>query len=215
MKQAGADEIWGVDIQFQPQYPFWFLHANALKLDLEFIKGFDFVWASPPCQAYSFATHRWRNSGREWPDLVWQTRGLLRLARVPFVIENVLGAPLNQDLMLCGEMFDLGVIRHRIFEIYRFHCQQPEHRKHKGLVKNGWYVTVAGNGGNYTGHNFCKLKGLEGASQLETWQFAMGIDWITDKRVLREAVPPAYAEYIFASFLSERRIEREPGSDDV
>jgi len=201
MKRAGADEIWGVDIDFQPQYPFWFIQADALKLPPEFLQRFDFIWASPPCQAYSFAAHRWRNTGRVWPDLVGATRGLLRLAKVPFVIENVIGAPINRDLMLCGEMFGLKVIRDRIFEIFGFECSQPDHLPHRGMVKDGFYVTVAGNGGDYAGHNFCTLKDLEGANQLQTWQFAMGINWITDKRVLREAVPPAYSEYVMSQFL--------------
>jgi DNA (cytosine-5)-methyltransferase 1 len=103
--------------------------------------------------------------------------------------------------MLCGEMFGLKVIRHRYFEAEGFEVAQPEHVKHRGMVKDGYYVTVAGNGGDYAGHNFCKLNDLPGATQLETWQYAMGIDWICNKNTLREAVPPAYSEYIFRQFL--------------
>lgn len=205
--QAGATWITGVDIVDQPQYPFWFFHADVMRIPPDWLKQFDFAWASPPCQAYSFAAQRWRNAGREWPDLIDRTRNILIEAGIPFVIENVPGAPIKKDLTLCGEMFDLKVIRHRIFEIGGFHCAQPKHIKHRGRVSEGHYVTVAGNGGDYAGHNFCKLNGLPGRNQLETWRYAMGINWITDKRVLREAVPPAYAAYIHGQFLLNGRTD--------
>jgi len=200
MKRAGADEIWGVDIGFQHHYPFWFIQADVFNLSLKFIRQFDFVWASPPCQAYSYAAARWRNSGKTWPDLIARTRGLLIDAAVPFCIENVPGAPIRKDLLLCGQMFELHVIRHRYFELFGFSCYQPVHRNHRGMVMRHFYVTVAGTGGNYPGHNFDKLRCLEGATQLETWRYAMGIDRM-DKKCLREAVPPAYAEFIFGEFM--------------
>ena len=201
MFEAGADTVLGVDIAAQPEYPFWFLQADIQNLTLEFLSAADFIWASPPCQAYSYAAARWRNSGKTWPDMVSFTRELLLETGKPFVIENVAGAPIRKDLTLCGEMFDLKVIRHRKFEIHGFSVAQPEHIKHRGMVKDGYYVTVAGNGGDYAGHSFCKLNDLPGANQLETWQFAMGIPWISNKKTLREAVPPAYAKYIFSEFL--------------
>lgn len=206
MQNAGATFIMGIDIEEQPEYPFWFMQANALELTVEYLQRFDFIWASPPCQQYSIATARWRNSGREYSDLVAPIRGLLRIARIPFVIENVYGAPMNRDLTLCGEMFGLKIIRHRIFEIFGFECEQLDHLPHRGRVCDGYYVTVAGNGGNYAGHNFDKLNDLPELTQLQTWQFAMGIDWIKDKRRLKQAVPPAYATYIFSQFLNSRKI---------
>lgn len=209
MTRAGEMDIFGVDNVDQPEYPFSFfrfIQADVCKLPVDFISGFDFVWASPPCQAYSYAAARWRNSGKEWPDLVNETRQLLLRAGVPFCIENVPGSPIQRDLLLCGEMFGLRVIRHRIFEIHGFRCQQPDHKPHRGMVKDGYYVTVAGNGGDYAGHNFCKLNGLEVVSQLATWQIAMETPWITNKRRLREAVPPAYSQYIMSQFLASCRV---------
>lgn len=204
MMRAGAS-VTGVDISQQPEHPGFynmlaFRHADALSLPLSFIQSFDFVWASPPCQAYTYAAARWRNSGKTWPDLVGATRDLLLSSGVPFCIENTAGAPIRHDLMLCGEMFDLRVIRHRYFELEGFEVVQPEHIKHRGMVKDGYYVTVAGNGGDYAGHNFCKLMDLPGATQLKTWQVAMDIDWIQNKKTLREAVPPAYSAYIMAEY---------------
>ncbi len=212
MMRVGAS-VTGVDINPQPEHPGFynmldFRHADALNLPLSFICGFDFVWASPPCQAYSYAAHRWRNSGRVWPDLVAKTRDLLLKVGVPFCIENVAGAPIRHDLMLCGEMFDLKVIRHRYFEIEGFVVAQPNHIKHRGMVKDGYYVTVAGNGGDYAGHNFCTLQDLPEATQLRTWQYAMGIDWIQNKKTLRECVPPAYSKYIVEQLIFDSNLRR-------
>ena len=194
--------IFGVDIEFQKEYPFWFVHADVFKLDLAYLEDFHFIWASPPCFPFSCATLGWRSAGRSWPDLVEPTKHLLRTVGVPFVIENVPAAPIRGDLELCGEMFGNKVIRHRKFEIDGFEVPQPPHIAHRGRVCDGHYVTVAGNGGNYAGHNFTRLNCLEeGSSQLATWQYAMGIDWIKSKTSLAKAVPPSYSRYIFQHFL--------------
>jgi len=211
MKQAGASWITGVDIENQPEYPFWFFHADVERLPIDWIQRFDIAWASPPCQKYSYAGHRWRNAGREYPDLVGITRDKLLKSGIPFVIENVPGAPVRKDLILCGEMFGLKVIRHRIFEIEGFECAQPEHIDHRGTCLDGSYVTVAGTGGNDSEHNYVSLSELPGMNQLQTWQYAMGINWISNKKTLREAVPPAYSEYIFREF--RNRKNDYPGSD--
>lgn len=183
--------IVGFDIRPQPEYPFGFIPADVTRiLPCVLSDDFDFIWASPPCQAYSFATARLRNAGKEYPDLMMSTRDLLLTARKPYVIENVCSAPMRKDLVLCGEMFGLGVIRHRAFQISGFKVKQPKHLKHRGTVRNGYYVTVAGHGGN-------------GRATLRAYQGAMGIPWMTDKKALTNATPPAYAHYIFKSFLEQ------------
>lgn len=205
---AGFEEIVGVDNKLQPFYKhgkFWL--KDVFEIPLTYFQDFDFIWASPPCQKYSWGTVKWRNKGKQYPDFVAPTRELLLKTGKPFVIENVVGAPLRKDLMLCGEMFGLKVIRHRIFEIYGFKCKQPEHKKHKrhvydrtaiGVWMGGklgcpsnqamrkYYVTVAGHGGD----------GGKGNCSLKAWQDAMEIDWIKDKKTLAQCVPPKYAEYI-------------------
>jgi len=169
-------EVVGVDLEPQPNYPFKFIQADVLTVDLD---GYDAYWASPPCQAYTWAA---KCHHRDYPDLMGDTRDRLLETGKPCVIENVIGAPMRKDLMLCGEMFNLGVIRHRIFEIHGFSVPQPEHRKHQGTVKGGQYVTVAGHGG-------------DGGARMSLWSEAMGIDWMT-KKELTQAVPPKYAEYV-------------------
>jgi DNA (cytosine-5)-methyltransferase 1 len=158
----------------------------------------DFVWASPPCQRHSSATRQSGNPDRH-PDLIAPTRERLRELGAPYVIENVLGAPLIDPIMLCGAMFDLGVVRHRLFE-FSWQVVQPAHPKHKGSLVTGEYVTVAGNGGvpAWTLKER-ERRGLprhrEGEYSLENWSRAMGIDWMPRDELV-EAIPPAFAEWI-------------------
>ena len=106
-------EVVGVDIHLQPNYPFEFIQADALELNLE---GYDAYWASPPCQCYSKAAIGSRNAGVIYPDLINKTRKRLLLTSKPYVIENVVGAPLIFPTYLEGTMFGLGVLRRRLFE---------------------------------------------------------------------------------------------------
>ena len=191
--QAGITEITGVDINPQPEYPsqLTFIQADVTKLKPSFLKKFDFIWSSPPCQNYSFASAKARNLGKVYPDLVVPTRNLLLKSKKPFVMENVIQAPIRQDLLLCGEMFGLGVIRHRKFEIHGFKAIQPVHKKHRGKVSDGFYVTVAGHGG-------------DGKASLKSWQDGMQIHWMKNKKSLAESIPPAYSKYIIEQFLKCR-----------
>lgn len=160
----------------------------------DLLKWADFIWASFPCQEYTYASKKARNLGKKYPDLIAWGRELLLRTGKPFVIENVTTAPIKKDLILCGQMFGLKIIRHRAFEIHGFECMQPKHIKHVGKVKDGHYVTVAGHGG-------------DGKASLKSWQDAMEIYWTKDKKAIAEAVPPKYSEYIFRNFLQENELE--------
>lgn len=158
------------------------------RISPEFLHGFDLIWASPPCQKWSTGTKAW--PGRDHPDLIPATRDLLEEAGVPFIIENVPQAPLRCDVLLCGSMFGLRLVRHRIFETGGFKASQPQHPDHH------WkYVTVAGTPGGRSS------TGGHGSGKLADWQEAMGIDWMPS-RALAQAVPPAYSEYLGKEFLN-------------
>lgn len=190
-------EVVGVDNVPQPNYPFEHHIADALEFVAAHGHEFDAIHASPPCQAYSAptrGTNAARNTavGREHPDLVAATRAALDASGRPYVIENVDGAPVRKDLRLCGEMFGLGVLQHRGFELGGWAVAQPEHPRHRGRVR-GWrhgvyydgpYVAAYGNGG--------------GKATVPEMQAAKGITWTFDHRELREAIPPAYTEWIGA-----------------
>jgi DNA (cytosine-5)-methyltransferase 1 len=181
LHRAGFDVV-GVDIVERKRYPFTFHQADAMTFPLD---GYDLIWASPPCQSYCALNGREDLSG--YPDLVGPVREMLENTGLPFVIENVPGAPIRKDLMLCGGMFGLRSYRHRYFEA-NFTIPQPEHPKHEIRVNargqnrrehwaNGGFLTITGDVGTYCGPE------------------AMGIDWMSGAE-MSEAIPPAYAEHI-------------------
>jgi len=188
--QAGY-EVVGVDIKLQRNYPLPFILGDALELDPKFIALFDVVHASPPCQAYSDLAKRNGNAD-EWPRLIEPVRDMLIRSGLPYVIENVDGAPLRDPVVLCGTMFpELRVLRHRLFEA-NFEIVPPPHKKHPKVhtfdrrkshfgKTNEWkdFVQVTG-GGNCT---------------LAAAREAMGIDWMT-KNEINESIPPAYTRFI-------------------
>jgi hypothetical protein len=182
-------EVVGVDIEPQPDYPFKFIQGDALTYLANHWHEFDAIHASPPCQA-STALTKGTNKGRMYVNLIPETRRLLAATGLPTVMENVQGSDLRRDLTLCGEMFGLGVLRHRYFEVENFSAEAPAHKPHRGRVR-GWrhgtyydgpYVAVYGDGG--------------GKGSVEEWREAMGIDWTDDRKSIAEAIPPAYAEHI-------------------
>ena len=193
-------EVEGIDINEQPDYPFHFLCFDAIKfmeIQLDFSFNFyDAFFASPPCQKYSVANKQWRNKGYEYPDLVDATREVLLATGKPFVLENVPSSPLRKDLTLCMSMFDddrtFMVRRHRIFEIHGFEVPQPPHKTSHGggRVGDGRIISVFGHGGG-TRYNHA-------TSNLDAWRCAMGTPWMTKRKSITEAIPPAYTEYIFS-----------------
>lgn len=181
--QAGF-EVVGVDIEPQPDYPFEFHQADAMTYPLG---GFDFIWASPPCQAYTLCQ---RIQNNEHAELIGPVRERLQNAGVPYVIENVPSAPLLNPIELCGAMFDLQTYRHRLFEC-SFSICAPSHPEHTAPVRKmgrrpmPWeFMHVVGN-----------FSGVEQARK------AMRIDWMPRNK-LREAIPPAYAEYLGSAALA-------------
>src|SRR3989338_9102679 len=96
--RAGFTEIVGVDIKPQPRYPFTFIQADAMTYPLD---GFDAIHASPPCHKYStVGKQSAKKLGTIYSDLVGPIRERLEAAGVPYVIENVMGAPLRQPVKL-------------------------------------------------------------------------------------------------------------------
>ena len=193
--RAGFEMV-GVDLE-PHAYPFEH-HVMGWEdaLDTFDLTAFDFIHASPPCQGYTAlaAVH-----GNEWPLLIEPVRKRLDAIGLPYVIENVQGSPVRRDLTLCGEMFGLGVIRHRYFELGGWSMPAPAHKPHRGRVA-GWrhgeyfdgpYFAVYGEGG--------------GKGTVAQWQEAMGINWTADRRELAEAIPPAYGEYIGRGLLEHLR----------
>lgn len=193
--RAGFDVV-GVDIQPQPNYPYEFHQGDALgmlgivaRLGLPNRRGrVDAIHASPPCQRYM----RSGNVDREkHPDLLGPTRELLEQTGLPWVIENVPGAPMRADLLLCGSMFGLKVRRHRWFETNWGIDPFPPFACDHSQPVAGVYGHPHGEGGAARG----MLPGT-----LESWSEAMDIDWMSTSE-LALAIPPAYTEWIGCQLL--------------
>jgi DNA (cytosine-5)-methyltransferase 1 len=109
-------EVVGVDIVPQPHYPFEIVVADALELTADDLAAFDAVHASPPCPAYSLLQNIHGNA-EDHPDLIGPVRRMLEACGRPWILENVEGAPLRADFILCGTMFGLEIAKHRVFEL--------------------------------------------------------------------------------------------------
>lgn len=180
-KNIGFD-VTGVDIFDQPRYPYNFINDDAINYLINHHQEYDCFHASPPCQTFSCTKNLHSKTHK---NLIPEVREVLLKIGKPYVIENVIHAPLINPILLCGTMFKLKVFRHRKFES-NFYIQQPKHYKHLGKTKNsitgittdGEYISVAG-------HIFI----------VDDAKKAMGIDWMTAKG-LSQALPPLYAEYV-------------------
>lgn len=190
---AGFD-VFGIDIEPQPNYPYEFIQGDALQAWRR-VQNFDAIHASPPCQAYSSLT-RGTNQGRTYPDLVGPTRVLLEQTGLPYVIENVPGAPLRNPLLLCGSMFGLGVRRHRCFET-NWPVLQPE-CQHEAMLRR---YRVMRHGETYLSR-YAPVYGSGGGKEMAQWADAMGIDWMTHAE-MAEAIPPAFTQWIGERLLEQ------------
>jgi DNA (cytosine-5)-methyltransferase 1 len=176
-------EVTGVDIRAQPHYPFLFIQRDARsilrRLDLD---RFAAIHASPPCQAYTKAR---KLQGNEHEDLITETRELLIATGLPYVIENVKGAPLRDPFMLEGQMFEgLNVHRPRLFET-NWWVEVPTLIPPPPRQTKMGRPPVPGEAMQIVGH----------FSDVPAGRAAMGIDWMTQGE-LAQAIPPAYTEYI-------------------
>ena len=183
-------EVVGVDLHPQPHYPFEFDQADAMAYPLE---GFDAIHASPPCQRYSTMTA----SPLEHPDLYAPTRAVLVASGLPFVIENVIGAPYSHGVVLCGSMFGLKVRRHRNFEtswlVWQPECQHGSERP---------YTITGDRGACDTPHS------LKPAAR-DFWRY-LDMPWMEGKPPygVAQAIPPAYTEWIGERLLAD--LEAKP-----
>lgn len=194
--QLAGFHVTGVDIALQPRYCGDEFHqADAIRFvmsHLEWIRReFALVHASTPCQKYSLTQRIQKN---DHPDLIAPTRDALIQLGLPYVIENVCEAraELIGPVMLCGYTFGLHTDRHRLFETGNgFSLEVPEHPGHVGkkvkmgrpLKEGDFYHAV----GNFSNVPYVRQD--------------MGMPWAS-REGLREAIPPAYTQWIGEQFLT-------------
>ncbi len=188
--RAGFD-VFGVDNDPKPlrHYPFLHVCADALEYCREHGHEYDFIHASPPCQAYSRCRTMHTCRDKKYPDLISETRATLMDIGKVYVIENVKGAPLISPMRLTGLMFGLCLFRERWFESPLL-LLAPEIPKPNGNIigRNG-FVCMAGHGDSGRGRIPADHR------TLASWQVASGIDWMTMAE-MAQAIPPAYCEFI-------------------
>jgi DNA (cytosine-5)-methyltransferase 1 len=121
-------------------------------------------------------------------------RELLQEIGLPYVIENVPGAPLINPVTLCGSQFGLttlwqnsiyGLRRHRAFEFYGFTLPDAGQHDHS-LLSIGVYGNGAGGG---------RPRNVKGPGFENARREVMRIDWMR-REELNESIPPAYTEYV-------------------
>lgn len=190
--------IVGIDIHNQPRYPYQYYQGDAIEeMNNLLISGdiemFQAIHASPPCQHYSVLSNCRPGLKDEHPDLIPSTRELLIRSGLPYVIENVAGAPLVDPVLLCGSHFNLttdwepwgrvALRRHRIFET-NWKLPDPGPHDHSLPV-----IQVTGHGSNRNTHS------TWGKGHAKAAKEAMGISYMR-RHELTEAIPPAYTAYI-------------------
>lgn len=214
--------MYAVDIALQPRNPFPFHQGDVLRvLDtllsggvVQFSNGeslsladFAAVHASPPCQAYSVTRSKTaHNRKTNHPELVDPTRDRLNETGLPWIMENVVGAPLQAPVLLCGTQFGLvaddvdgaplRLLRHRLFES-NVELDAPDHLPHESFP--GFTASVFGSGGTYRPeHRDARLTSGEGGGyvpHISVIREIMGIDWMS-RYELSQSIPPAYTEYL-------------------
>jgi DNA (cytosine-5)-methyltransferase 1 len=199
-RRAGFDII-GVDIKNKSRRnPHTFIQADALEYLTEHGNEYDVIHASPPCQSYS---RNLKHMAKGHPMLIEPLMEILKSIGKPWVIENVVGAPLatrsengRHGVVLCGTMFDKRFYRHRIFET-TFPISPPCPCDHLRKPMNpfrreGW-------------QRIREEYGPEHAPE-KIWREEMELHWMT-KRGARQAIPPVYTEYIGSQLLEYYKME--------
>ena len=181
-------EVTGIDLKHGKRYPFKYIRGDVMDYitDMNFLRSFDVIHASPPCQTFSATKHLRNAQGKSTSklDLVEPVRNALIESGIPYIIENVEGAPLIDPVLVCGSAFDLKVRRHRLFEssfaLVGTQCNHKKQGKPVGIY--GSMRDEIPNGGH-------TAKTMEEANE------AMGIDWMIWGELV-ESIPPVYTAFL-------------------
>lgn len=225
---AAGWDVYGVDLEkrMQKRYPFPFHHGNAPTVmetlnaggSVEFTRkdratvsltlaDIHAVHGSPPCQGYSITKHSHHN---EYPMLVEPVRAAFIESGLPYIIENVVGAPLETPLTLCGSEFGrivsdtdgrrLFLRRHRLFEsnVFLFGaggCRCIEFKA------RGWGIGGVYGGGSADRAHAKNVRRGGYTPGRDIRAALIGADWMT-LHGLSQSIPPAYTEHLGAQLLA-------------
>lgn len=180
-------EVTGIDVKHGKRYPHTYIRGDVRDyLDVEFLRQFDVIAASPPCQTFSATKHLRNAQGKSTAkvNMIPEVRDALIASGKPYIIENVPNAPLINPVQLCGSAFQLKVRRHRLFEsnvpLVGTGCYHKEQGKPVGIY--GSMRDEIPNGGH-------TAKTMAEANE------AMGIDWMIWGELV-ESIPPVYTQWL-------------------
>jgi DNA (cytosine-5)-methyltransferase 1 len=200
---AGFDSIRGVDINPQPHYPHDYWQGDALVALERLVESgnlelYDAIHASPPCQAFTRAAHLRTAQGgvSKYADLLTPVLDILRDVDIPWVVENVPGAPgMDGAVVECGSAYGLGVRRHRLF------------LSNRPLVGSGCDHKAQGRPwGVYHVMGDSIPKGGRTATSLEHGLEVMGVQRTIPWNSLKEGFPPAYTEHIGRQLVAQMAV---------
>lgn len=223
---AAGFDVFGVDIDPQPRYPYWFHRGDALDVLARLVAGdgVEFthpdgrtqtihladvvaIHASPPCQLYTVAGALPTNP-IDHPDLLPPTRDALETLGIPYIIENVPGAPMRDYITLCGSEF--GLIAHDRDGV------GVQLRRHRQFESNVWLMGAGGcqhipgmvtasifghGGGMHTDRRDDPTRAKGYIPHDAVCRQLLQVDWMT-KREMSECIPPAYTEFIGRQLLA-------------
>ena len=189
---AAGFEITGIDWREQPNYPYEFILGDALEwlANEDFVRSFDAIAASPPCQLHTRAQHlRTAQGGKStYGDLLTPTLKIIRerYNDMPWVVENVPGAPgMDSAVIECGSAYNLGVRRHRLFlsniELVGSGCAHREQGRPWGVCHTP---------------NDSIPSGGRTARDVEHGKEVMGVTRSMSWDELKQGYPPKYSEHI-------------------
>jgi DNA (cytosine-5)-methyltransferase 1 len=184
--RAGFD-VTGVDVVPQPHYSYRFIEGDALLYLTDYGEDYDAIHASWPCQKFTAYRRRGDGVGDGYPDLIAEGRTMLKATGRPYVLENVVGAPLRSPVQLCGSSFGLDVRRHRLFE-----TNWPLTGRH---CDHGWQTPRFPQATNRVNLRSTVEVGVR-RIPLDVQKRAMGVDWTVTREELSQAVPPAFTRFI-------------------
>lgn len=209
--------VWGIDNNARLETDYLasgaekFICADVLDVlnDRSFVRHFDLVHCSFPCQGYSRMSHCRPGLADSYPRLITPGRELLLAAGVPFVIENVGAArPWLQDPMtLCGQMFDRPIYRHRLFEpgggLTLSAPVQPKATRQNREC--GWSHPIpAAKAGHWEPGKYVSVSGHERRGIVNE---AMDITWMHNRDDVAESVPPYMTSFIGLQVLKQLKSE--------
>jgi DNA (cytosine-5)-methyltransferase 1 len=177
------------DPKVERYYPYEFRQVDVLTLTADDLREFDMVHLGGPCQPWSRMSSCRPGLRERYTDLIEPLRPVLVASGVPYVIENVEGAPLVDPVRLCGLMFGKELYRHRLFEAGNGLAIPP--------LRHPAHVLPASRAGHWVPGTVMSIAGH--IAPISMARELMGVTRYVPREMLKEAAPAYMTAYV-ASF---------------